>query len=405
MDKWIELGREMSLEGKELMDFVKERENAAREERVQLLELKRNEIRILELKKDLGVSSKEEGRQDTPTCTFASSCTPKLPLFKEDVDDLDCYLNRFERYAQQQAWPKETWAVNLSALLTGKALEEYARLNVKDSQSYEKVCEALCKRFHLTEDGFRKKLRNARPEKDENPEQFLGRLENIFVRWTSLAKVGKSFDQLKTLIIQEQYLSKCSPDLLIFLKERGGTDLTDLAQLTERYVEARRSSFANFYHPERRPTSVSQDQPAISQPARPTQPTQLNQPTLPIRSSTGGPQTSRPRTPRSCYVCKKPGHFANECPYRPPFVRASCLQEADDDLGGVLKEETIKYSGEVVIGSPDNDSQDVNHAPPDQDFAALCDFPEQLAECCVKSDRVTLKCGHQLPVRSEASAS
>ena len=44
MDKWIEIGKEMSLAGQQLMDFVREREAAAREERVQLLELKRNEL-------------------------------------------------------------------------------------------------------------------------------------------------------------------------------------------------------------------------------------------------------------------------------------------------------------------------------------------------------------------------
>ena len=44
---------------------------------------------------------------------------PKLPSFDEKSDDLDAYLYRFEGYATMQGWPKERWASNLSALLTG----------------------------------------------------------------------------------------------------------------------------------------------------------------------------------------------------------------------------------------------------------------------------------------------
>ena len=90
MVKWFEIGKEMDLTGQELRDFVKERETAAREERVQLLELKRNEITVLELKKSLAESSKSE--ETKPALSSYVAKPPKLPPFKEDVDDLDSYL-------------------------------------------------------------------------------------------------------------------------------------------------------------------------------------------------------------------------------------------------------------------------------------------------------------------------
>lgn len=32
-----------------------------------------------------------------------------LPMFNDDKDDLDAYIQRFERYAISVGWDKETW--------------------------------------------------------------------------------------------------------------------------------------------------------------------------------------------------------------------------------------------------------------------------------------------------------
>ena len=53
---------------------------------------------------------------------------PKLPSFIDDKDELDSYLLRFERYAENASWEKNTWAINLSALLTGRAMDFYTRM-------------------------------------------------------------------------------------------------------------------------------------------------------------------------------------------------------------------------------------------------------------------------------------
>ena len=62
----------------------------------------------------------------------------KLPaLVDEKVGTLvDSYLNRFERMARAHGWPETEWAVNLSALLTGRVLEVYSRLNEEDANDY-----------------------------------------------------------------------------------------------------------------------------------------------------------------------------------------------------------------------------------------------------------------------------
>ena len=50
----------------------------------------------------------------------------KLPKYEEGKDEMDAFLERFERFATSQGWPREGWAVNVGSLLTGKGLTVYA---------------------------------------------------------------------------------------------------------------------------------------------------------------------------------------------------------------------------------------------------------------------------------------
>ena len=61
---------------------------------------------------------------------------PKLPSFIDEKDELDSYLLRFERYAENASWEKDTWAIKLSALLTGRAMDVYTRMSDADASNY-----------------------------------------------------------------------------------------------------------------------------------------------------------------------------------------------------------------------------------------------------------------------------
>lgn len=62
---------------------------------------------------------------------------------------------------------KDSWAVNLSALLQGHALDVYALLPQEKATDYDALKTALLKRFEKTEDGFRQKFRRCRPKVGE----------------------------------------------------------------------------------------------------------------------------------------------------------------------------------------------------------------------------------------------
>ena len=70
----------------------------------------------------------------------------KLPIFVDGKDELDSYLQRFERFAADNNWDKRGWASYLSALLTGQALEVYGCMSDREARDYV-LKGALLKRY------------------------------------------------------------------------------------------------------------------------------------------------------------------------------------------------------------------------------------------------------------------
>jgi len=163
---------------------------------------------------------------------------PKMPYFNEERDFMDSYLRRFERFAESQKWRREDWAMYLSALLKGRALDVYSMMPMEYANDYDQLKDALLKRYQLSAEGFKRRFRSAKPEAGETPMQFLTRLDNYLLRWIELAKAEKSFEGLKTLIVQEQYLSTCPNEMAMHLKEGKPRTIRELGEVAENYVEA-----------------------------------------------------------------------------------------------------------------------------------------------------------------------
>ena len=106
------------------------------------------------------------------------------------------------------------------------------------AQDYGRVKFALMRRYDLTEDGYRCKFRASKLEVDENPEQFIVRLETYLLRWLKLSNTERSFEGLKDLVVKEQFKVSCPKDLGIHLRERDPETLVQIAKIADQYKEA-----------------------------------------------------------------------------------------------------------------------------------------------------------------------
>ena len=72
-----------------------------------------------------------------------------------------------------------------------------------DANDYDKLKKALLTRYN-TEDGYRKRLREVKPETEETPDQFVIRLKNYLAKWLELSGSSSGdFDALVDLIVKE----------------------------------------------------------------------------------------------------------------------------------------------------------------------------------------------------------
>ena len=113
-----------------------------------------DEIRLaqIEVEKELEIKEMElQAQQAQATTSHATTPPPrhkdakslKLPSFIDEKDELDSYLLRFDRYAENASLEKNTWAIKLSALLTGRAMDIYTRMSDTDANDYDKLKKAL----------------------------------------------------------------------------------------------------------------------------------------------------------------------------------------------------------------------------------------------------------------------
>ncbi|XP_069140935.1 uncharacterized protein [Argopecten irradians] len=376
----IDIGKDMGLEGAELLAFVKDEQARERDERQREREAKnkeaerqfqlermkqeeKHEQEKIKLEMDLETQREErsirehnrkiELLQEEAKLGVKSSMVdkdvpgggarcPKLTPFDEDKDNMDSYLRRFERYATTQRWDKVHWATNLSVLLKGRALDVFSRLPVDQSLDYDALKAALLKRFEMTEEGFRKRFRTGRPETGETFSQFGVRMESYLMRWLEMSGTGLTFDEFKDFVVRDQVLQTCGHDLALFLKERAPRTLAEMTKLADQYAEARGN-----------PSNLVKPKFTSSKQGNGGSRTQ----TTDGKSSEKKDVKAAGINGRHCYICKKTDHLANRCPKRDSHKVGTVDSETSEPKS---KGKSTSQKSCSFISSSEDESEDLN---------------------------------------------
>ena len=282
---------ELQAEEKRRADEIRFAQIEAANEQAKLEAEKELKIKEMELQAQQAQVTASASLAATPPPRNKDAKSPKLPSFIDEKDELDSYLLRFERYAENASWEKDTWAIKLSALLTGRAMDVYTRMSDADASDYDKLKKALLTRYNYTEDGYRKRFREATPETEETPDQFVIRLKNYLAKWLELSGSSpQNFDALVDLIVKEQFINACSEDLAMYLLERGPKDLVELTTWAQKYLIAHKEQLGKSK--------------ATVQPRRVDQ----------KKTTQSKPDSSQGRQRLlQCYRCRGFGHRQSEC--------------------------------------------------------------------------------------------
>jgi len=368
-EKLHQIGRDIGLTGTDLAQFIKEgiqyereKETAAREERKEerawkqaelkaqeakvQAEVRREEIKLrqMELKKESGEDKSSESEHNVKVRY------PKLPVFNEKTDDIDAYLQRFERFATSAGWPEDIWAISLASLLQGRALDIYHQLSQTDAGNYSELKSALLRGFDCTAEGFRVKFRSCRFSRGETAKQLIARMTKLCERWIEIENCSSNYNSLKDLMIREQFISSCDRNLKLFLKERSLATLQDLEESADRYIEAH----GHF-------TLRTPQQATVSSQSSAQQFGQVNE------GSDRSPRKalSSPLPQVKCYICQKGGHKAWDCYFR-PNINKSKVASTSATSGPTRKEAAAVTSqgAPSIAEHPQDDASEVVQVDP-----------------------------------------
>ncbi|KAL5019544.1 hypothetical protein ScPMuIL_002436 [Solemya velum] len=274
---WITEAVEKGGDLKDCLAAWREVKNVEREDRAEQRETERrnkeHEIRLREIK----IREKELGLREKGIATGTEATT--------------------------YAWDRSVWAVNLIPLLSGKALEAYARLDETHSSNYDEIKDAILRRYELTSDNYRQKFRSSNQSSQESFREFKVRVESLLKHWCNREKAD-DFESLLDLILREQLINSCSPDLKVWIKERAPVNTKALVEIAEVYQTAHKDISTKL--------TVGKSQYWSRD-----------------RGIVGDNQNKSAHNFREkkCYYCDKPGHMIQDCLKRKKDMQSRSLSD------------------------------------------------------------------------------
>lgn len=227
----------------------------------------------------------------------------------DEGQDLDEFLDNFERTAATHSWSIEKWATRLANLLSGRAKSAYLRIPKEEAGDYETIKKALLEEYRKTPDSYRRLFREAKKTGEENFKQFAVRQKLLYDRWLETAEVEKSYDAMYQHFLLEQLLSTMIGELAEYVIEKEPTTAKQAAEIAFLHLKSRREARLNVQSANRT------DDKRLSQKAAKTTDKSGVTKTSDQRANPR-PATSvqqRDKSKITCHKCGQLGHYQREC--------------------------------------------------------------------------------------------
>ena len=163
----------------------------------------------------------------------------KVGKFDPDKEDFETYIKGFELMVRSRKIEEDQWASVLRLHLEGEVAAEIDRMEIEDALNYSKVKEVLMLRYRLTEEGYRWRFRNSKPEQrnNERPDQYITRIKGFLNKWIDLTKAEKTYEGLFDLILREQFTRMCPKEMITYLKDKKCKKMEEVIDWSKHYVK------------------------------------------------------------------------------------------------------------------------------------------------------------------------
>lgn len=294
---------------------IEQKIQESREMREHELALRRLELEKSKTDTSIHISETSKFKVDV-----AAKLVPKL-----NENDIESFLLSFEKIAQINAWPVEKYAAILQPQLTGKALKVFTELSIDQCQDYPTLKEALLTAYSVVPEVYRKRFRSITKFFSETHCDFAFRLSQQFKRWAEGENAYEDINNLRELILMEQFRETLDHDLALWLIDQKPKTLSETARLADKYIAVRKSTkkVQKPYFNSQNNNGKSQ-MPYLPEIQHQTGNEKVNTSKQPHSSPSKAnkPQGKQPRSPSFgrkiiCAYCKKPGHVIANCRRRP----------------------------------------------------------------------------------------
>ncbi|XP_044132985.1 uncharacterized protein LOC122925703 isoform X1 [Bufo gargarizans] len=244
----------------------------------------------------------------SPAVSMVQEGKPKIPyqafkMYVEAEEDIDAFLQDFERLCTLHKIHMEDWVPILAGRLTGRAAEAYRTIPDTEIRNYSRVKEVILARYAMTPEAYRRRFRELKKAEKDSHAEWACRLQRAALGWVQ-ANQAQSMEDLLQMLLLEQFYDGIPADLQEWVRDRNPTSITEAAKKADDYMDARRQHKLVGVKPAVRPLGGNQFSASTNTPLRP----------LPPPAPTAAQPRFRPPSSVQCHQCQRWGHYKRKCP-------------------------------------------------------------------------------------------